>query len=657
MKGRRTRGKIISEMGDLGVWPDVNSDLLDGASRSIYINRKKALELYVQGYSVKNIRDSAGVTHQELSRLRDRCLEMSTDGAIWGFRALIPGYRIKTYERTAPINAKLPEAKGGHSGALGSLFSRYPDLEKELIAQILKKKTDGVVHEHRIRPKDLHVRFLNRLKALGFKDFDWPFNTKYQGLRTLTRFMVTVIEKNMTRAVMARESSAAQAHLSLGSSIESVLFFEDPFDAVEIDAYKMDAHFCVKFKNVDGTYSNLNLSRLWLLVILDRASTAVLWYRVVYRSECSASDVVSLISDALKKEPPAPQIDIPGLKIPESEGLPSRRFKECCQALWGVTMLDNALAHLANAVSKEARQKLGFVINYGPARHFERRASVEGLFKRIHDNVFARLPSTTGSNPSKQRAENAEKIAVELNITADAVSQIIYLYILNHNLTPTEGLCFLSPIEFIDQKLKWGNGLLIRKLVGASSGSALTIKEFVTVRGSTDDGRKPYVQIDRVRYTNPTLRSAVSLIGKEIVVEIDEQDMRQVHAFLSTGESIGVLRAHGKWGRVPHNRQTRKAINSLITKRLLSITEADDPIQVYLEYLGRQPNKGVPSSNPMSARDVMEAKRVADQAGYELLQGDFECDETKTHEIENRVPSENIVNTSMPDIAAILKKI
>ncbi|PTU78650.1 hypothetical protein DBO86_13050 [Pseudomonas indoloxydans] len=536
------------------------------------------------------------------------------------------------------------------------MFYEYPDLEKYLIDQILKWNPSGKVYEFRIRPKDLHASFIKKIKKLGVLPDQWPFNTKYLGLRSITGFMKAVLESNFSRAVAVRGASAAQAHMSLGSSFETLLRMDDPFDCVEIDAYYIDAEFCINFKNMDGTLSRLNLKRLWLLAIVDRASTAILWFRVVYRSECSASDVVSLMSESLSQELPVPAYELPGLEEPMEKGFPSQRFPQCNQAVWGVVMLDNALAHLAKAVSEHARKQLGFAINYGPVSHFERRPNVEGLFRLIRNDVFGRIPSTTGGNPHNSRTADAEDIAVKLNVNAEALDRIIYSCSVRYNLSPTEGLGFLSPIEFMDQKLHMYGAPLMRKLVKSqreSSQTTLTIKETPTVRGSIADGRRPYVQIDRVKYTNPTLARIAGLIGKKIVIEINEQDMRSVTAFLTSGESIGVLRAVGKWGRTPHNRQTRKAINSLVSRRLLALSQIDDPILAYIDHL----NGLLRRSKPRPA-DAMEAGRVAKQAGLELQLGRAEEEgDSPVERVKAEAPRESIVSTVMPDIKSILKSL
>ena len=136
-----------------------------------------------------------------------------------------------------------------------------------------------------------------------------------------------------------------------------------------------------------------------------------------------------------------------------------------------------------------------------------------------------------------------------------------------------------------------------------------------TIRGNIKHGRRPYIQIDRVRYTSAVLSQTPALIGKKISIEIDEDDMRQVKAYLTNGAELGFLKAIGQWGVTKHSRKTRKAINSLIHKRILSIASMDDPIQAYLQHLASIDQKKSQSTpNPSCA---LKAARVAKESGIQ----------------------------------------
>ena len=95
--------------------------------------------------------------------------------------------------------------------------------------------------------------------------------------------------------------------------------------------------------------------------------------------------------------------------------------------------------------------------------------------------------------------------------------------------------------------------------------------------------------------------------------------MRQVRAFLPNGSELGFLKASGRWSQTKHSRKTRKAINSLIHRRILVLSEFDDPVQAYLRYLSL-PKKmaGGQASTPPPGK-AMEAARVSREGELPLL--------------------------------------
>src|SRR3546814_14237900 len=84
---------------------------------------------------------------------------------------------------------------------------------------------------------------------------------------------------------MSREGPTAKAHKNVGTGHAPFLSFEERYDAVEIDAYRIDAHLTVAFQTPEGTETEVLLDRLWLFADVDRATTAIIGYYVDYLSE------------------------------------------------------------------------------------------------------------------------------------------------------------------------------------------------------------------------------------------------------------------------------------------------------------------------------------------------------------------------------------
>lgn len=609
-----SRKEAIASSLPIELWPEVLESELDEKNREKYLARAVAMRLYFANVRVGDIERRTGIRVQELALLARRCLLLSSDGRILGFRALIPYSRIKPYKRSAPHRPAFPGKKAGHAGAMRALLDRIPAVEEELIRYIRQDAKNKEIPEYKLRARDLHKAFIKVIKQLGVSSNEWPFNTKYRGIRSIEIYMRNFLNQNFSHSVNTREAQSARAHLNVGTAYPCFLEFEEPYDAVEIDAYNIECHMTVNIETPEGTEIDLRLERIWLIAAVERASSATLAYTVVYRSEVTADDVLRVIKDAATKKWEPLQLTCPGLTYPPGTGLPSGVIPGAHGAIWSVTLFDGALAHLSKAVHERARKMLGFVINWGAVGHFERRPNVERTFNQISKDLFKRLPSTTGSNPFNGRAQDAEKKAVRYKIRAKEVEELLDVTFAQHNATPSEGISYFTPLGFLDYFLNSNNRqFMVRYLPTQIKDMATKFfsRQEVVVRGGLKTGRRPYVQLDRCHYSSPVLANSGHLIGQTLIVEIDDDDFRQVLAFLKTGAELGFLKVQGKWGATKHSRRTRKAINALASQRIITISEFDDPVQVYLQYLSTRSKEKKNKREILTPRNITEVTRVA----------------------------------------------
>ena len=658
-KKRWNKTEDLRSAPPINIWPTVSIEGVDENFREMFLSRCNAVKMYVEGEIGTTIEAVTGISRTYIHRLTAKCLELAGDGRILGFRALIPHIHLNPYTRTADIKPKFREAQGGLSGIFRRTLDNHQNIETALVQLIRKKHSrDLNVHEKRIQARSLHRFFLKSLKEAGIADSEWPFNTKHLGLKTIERYMDAILDDSFGRAVTAREEHAAMAHLAVGGGHQAFLAFEEPYDVVELDAYSINAFFSAEFETPEGTSIEVQLDRLWLLALIEQVSSSILSYSVVYRSEVSADDVLGVIRKALNP-PTAVELTIPGLTYPSNGGLPNQVFPECVGAVWNAMLLDGALAHLSKAIRDRARNELGFVLNWGPVGHFERRPNIERFFKRISDDVFMRYPSTTGANPGNGRAKNAEGNAVRYKLRADEAEQLIAVYMAQHNATPSEGTSYQSPLEVLEYYLiKQPEHFLLRhlpKTVGTTTNILPLIKE-CTVRGGRTSGRRPYVEIDGVRYTNPVLAQSAALIGRKLIVEIDEDDMRFVRAYLDNGAELGNLKAGGRWWVTKHSRKTRKIINSLIAKKLLVISSFDDPIQTYMNFLSQRNGSAKHKKKIISPSQATEATRISKESGLTKIVRQVEDRKFPPSPPQFKQQDRTLINRPMPDLNTLLKK-
>lgn len=655
-----SRAETLADCPPILTWPVVLDDLINANHREKFNKKCKAVEMYIDGYSIIEIQNITEIKSNSISGLVQKCTRIAPDGRIFGYRALIPFLNFKEYERTANQKFKSPEAQGGLSGVFVQTLKKFPKVSVKLIQYINKEYSKEInVHEKKIRAKDLHRLFLSLLKEQGVDKNQWPFNTKHLGFKTIQKYLDQVLNESFAKTVSNREEHVASAHLAVGTGHTKFLTFEEPYEVVQLDAYSINAFFTAEFQTPENINSDIQLERIWLIAMIEAVSGAILAQSIIYRSEISADDVLGVIRKAVNPTDRL-QLTIPGLKYPDNSGIPNEVFPQCLGALWGTIMLDGALAHLSNTIHERVRKKLGFSINWGPAAHFERRPDIERYFARISKDLFMRLPSTTGSNPGNGRAKKAEQKAVTYKIRAHEAEELAAVFVAQHNETPSEGTFYNSPLEVLKHYIEDNKDhFLLRKHPVKSGGNLVLIPLIKTaiVRGGRETGRRPYIQLYGVRYTNPVLSSTSGLLGKKLTLEIDENDLTYCKAYFSEGGEIGILKALGNWGATKHSLKTRKIINSLITKKQLVISSQQDPIQVYLDSLSvrqKTKSKNKPAIKPRAAT---EATRVAKESGLPRKIIDKKIHEPEIHSNFNSSSSNRVqlMNKPMPDLNMLIK--
>ncbi|WP_419710453.1 hypothetical protein [Pseudomonas sp. NFX224] len=624
MNIKLSRGGAIQNKAcdEFKFWQKPNVSHMNNRDKEIYILRYQALEMYSAGGRLRDIKELTGIAPPQVVSLAKRCLEISPDGSPWGCRALLPRIRLAPYTRIAPPSNCTAGGRGGYAGSFGWTLDKYEDLPELLRKKIFKIEGRGTVYEHKISAKTLHSVFLKTLRELGAPIDQWPFTAELMGARTISKYLNLIMDDNFDQAVQVNEESSARAHLKVGKGVCTNLRSNEPYDVVEVDAYHTDCHSSVEFMTPEGLLKAVRIERIWLIALIDVASGAVISYILVFKPEVNAEDVVNLFRLALlpNRERPLPVVD--GLIYPEGSGFPNEVIDECKGALWSTIKFDGALANLAEKITDISRKELGYSWNVGPSQHFERRASIERLYADFANGIFSRMPSTTGHGPGKGRADKAEQIAVTKRIIADEIRHVLDVEIAMHNARPTEGL-YMSPLEYIRQKITANNNhLILRKLPNAdvqNSSEILVRKQRVYVRGGRKTGRAPHIQFARVKYTSDQLRQAAHLVGKQIIIEIFEDDIRYLNAFTLQGESLGKLVAMGHWADLKHSLTTRQAINKLVSQRVVIIATGQNPVQVYMEHLTTK-NKAAmkKSKSPLSPRQATEAKRLSDETGLSL---------------------------------------
>ncbi len=588
---RFSRSTLDPEISDTSLWPTVDEQVIKGpeSRRRLYINRAKAITLYLEGVPGKKIEANTNIPIREISRLRARCLKTHPDGRIWGFRALIPGIHQKDYHRKAKVTLSRLTSEGG-AGAFGQILETYPVVKDLIDRHVLKLKKRGAVFESRIRIQSLHTRVLDKLRELGVEARnEYPFSTKNVGYVSLSKHVHKLIADNPQKAIAANYGHDAlkKDKTSDGANRPVTRVFE----RVECDAHKIDAIFCILIPSLFGELIPRVVKRLWVIVIKEVVSRAVLGYYLSLNRECNAQDVLQAIKHALSPWKPRDLI-VPQMRYKEDAGFPSSYSPRFIGACWDEFSIDGALAERCSRVI----DKLELVVGAKPLRLKrgpDDRPFIESFFRTLEERGFHRLPNTTGSNPGDILRNNPEFAACRFYIQIEHLEDLLDVLFANSNAMRHSSIGSRTPLGYLDY-LTQGSGSAPRQADPDQVRWLHSLYKKTRVRGSIEQGRRPFIHFEGVNYTSDVLRKTYRLCGKIISIEADPHDLRTMRAFTPDGAELGILKAAPPWQLTPHSIAMRKAINSLAERKVLDYSDAD-PVIAFLDYCEQIVRDGKPA--------------------------------------------------------------
>lgn len=580
VKDRFSIDQLDASLVDTSRWPAIDPDSLPEKSKEIYFVRVKAIHAYLNGQKVFN----PEVSQREVLRLFKRCIKHHPDGRVYGFRALIPHYHIENYVRkSALINRR--EEQSGLSGAFSALLNQYQEIKDLIDREVFKKGSRNDVFESKVSIKTLHKKFLDRCKQLGLEVINaYPFNTSTRGYVSLAKYVIQIQASNAALAIKANQSLAAAklTQTSDGSNRPVTRAYE----RVECDAHHLDAIFCILTPSPFGDLIPKIIRRLWVVVVEEVQSRAVLGYHLSVRRECNSADVLEAIKMSLSTWKPK-TLTIPNLTYHDGAGFPSSHDPKLLGVLWNELSVDSALANTCDRVKSKLRvvsngQSVPVVLN----RHIPNdRPFIERFFETLERHGFHRLPNTTGTGINDPAKKNPELAAVKYQIQLEHLEQLLDVMIANYNSTPHTSIGQRTPLEYLQyltatQALSYANSHEVESL--------LSMRKRVRISGSLKSGRRPFINFYGGTYTSDSLRANYSLCGKNIIVEADIKNLMLLRAYSEDGAEIGVLKAAPPWHLRPHSLELRKTLISLKEKKQIHYTKNSDPIAIYLTWIEAQ---------------------------------------------------------------------
>jgi transposase InsO family protein len=371
---------------------------------------------------------------------------------------------------------------------------------------------------------------------------------------------------------------------------------------VEFDGHRLDVRLKVVLTDAMGFAHEFEVERLWLLVVLDVCTRAVLGYHVVLAPEYSRFDVIKTVERALAPHR-ARTFTLPGLAYPARGGFPSGVRPELAYACWDWFKLDHAKANLAADALAVLTEFVGCAVDAGPVHTPDDRPYIERFFGTIASCLSHRLPGTTGTNPKDLRRRLADpKGDLRLLLAIEELEDLLEVAIAYYNGRPHSGLNGRSPLETLEVFLR-ERDFLPRWLPEPRRRTLCLMQtaKGATVRGGLRSGVRPHVNLWGVRHTNATLAASALYLGTRLLIYYTPEDLREVRAFLPDGSELGILKAQGLWGETPHSLRVRQEILRLRRARQLHYAEHANPISAYVEKLRREAKRSRRSATRLAA--------------------------------------------------------
>lgn len=583
-------------------WKTVNIECLSNNVRAAFLQRKQAVDMYIDGYSANEISNTLNCNISLPIKWVEKCLKTDEYGIPYGYCSLLPYKHTSGYKRTQIVT----DLAKNYSGSFTKLFHDFPDL-KEYVDNLYLQR-DKKILEKNMTKKFVFERFLWKCKELGIREYDYPFNTKTLGEHSLYIYLANLEKTKSNYSISRQNHDARQKYFSAGLGISINYPVQRPFSKVQIDGHKIDCILTVTVENQNGELVHVPIKRIWLLTVIDVATRTILGYHLTVHEEYNRFDILSCIKNAIQPHERM-KFTIPGLHYPDGEGYHSLIMPDLSWGVFDSIELDNALSHHAKDTVNQISEYLNVVMNFGPVSTPERRGIIERFFQNLESRGFHRIVSTTGTGITDQRREQCETAATSNRISFQHILELTEILIAQYNVSPHSALNNFSPLEVMKQRIERGMLPAYLEKEKQENFTLLSYTVTRTVRGNIESGRRPYVQFEGCEYRSDELSGSYNLYGETVLILVNPDDLRTVKAFKQDGSEIGELNVAGKWAYTKHSLAQRRAIRQYIKYNNIVLGPLDDPITLYHDYLNDITPKKKSAGNKLAALKMKRVKK------------------------------------------------
>lgn len=589
MKGALTSAEVV----EAASWTRPDFRLVPTPHQQAFVARCNALQAVLGGQSVRLASRDHKVNRTTLSQTLEKAFERGADSRCHGFRACLP-YGIRS---RAPLSTPKIGPMTGKPYALGHLFAQFPPV-RTLLESYAHPLPPG-------KPPSSFGRLLadvRRFLREAAADEQWPLNQPDKGRRAFTRYVRSYRRTQLAQADLYERTAPRPAVTSISRIIQPL-----PFDRFEFDAHYQDVKHCIARLNNKGEIVIEEVSKVWLLIVIDVGSKAVMAWKLVYGQAYSALDVAQCFSLVFQNWEPK-QLTVTDLQYPPGAMMPqalSRGVQTCT-----LLAMDNAKAHMAKLPLATWVAEILGVLNLGRPHVPEMRPTVEGFFKHFEAGAIRFLPG--GFEPTRQLGKKAARTSTARStdhlLDVEGMEQLFDVLVSSYNATPQPALQQRSPLDVLHAFQTNPNRWLPPPRQAHHLRALTTQCKSYRVTGGRGSGKPPHVHCMGVVYRNPVLDRTPEYLGSSVLFMVDLDDLRSIIMVDEKLEEVLTLYAVGPWRLTQHDLTTRRRILRLVRSGQLEILGAQDAIIAYTAFTSRAATKKRGASDELVRMQQLEAK-------------------------------------------------
>jgi len=566
--------------------PCVMPSLLEKSDKKRFERLIKGRDALIAGSSFETAAKLTGVSLRRFERLINRYLARASDKRISGERAFKRGWRINERPvRTAPLDAiKTNKDFGAFTGAWIQLVNENTEFRKELVNSLRRYGKQALQANH-LTGRELRKLLVELYKKHGIADHEYPMRTADKGLKALRRWMVNTFLPDYASDWIAAEGgpNAAKAVTTPQPTPEVNTDYEVYADFM-LDEVRVDLRTASEIINMQGQVDLVEIECIRILRLIELGHNSNVSFWVIYGRQAMAMDLGELFWRAMNGWE-QPDADLPDLKLEPGAGFPVNMFKELRWRKVRRVYLDNALSHLSGDARILVEQTLGGNLVLGLPSDPLERPEIESKFAMAARRLIHQLPGTMGIGPLDPQRKRHKDLEPEDLVRTREIEYAYYVMLANENGSPATATHGVPSNERLRRALILGSIKTQPVSLSKQIRHMFFPAKKLTVHASDADGRKPYVNFERVRYSSAELQRRYDLNNKKVYACFDPADLRVIILVREDGTEICRAYAEGRYGVIPHDLRMRRWANREIDKAQYGVMPHDGPLAALLARL------------------------------------------------------------------------